>query len=134
MRHCYIEQIGIIPAIADLTMVDERTWELNRVNVPQLQRGQGHGSRLLRRVLEEADADDVTIWLYPHSSGPLDNDDLIAWYRRHGFDFKDVYNEAHGGLMIRRPNPYCGLCDGAHQVQCCPALPRIREGEEAIGA
>ncbi|NUS02043.1 MAG: hypothetical protein HOV97_05710 [Nonomuraea sp.] len=104
MRHHYLEEVGIIPAIADLTMVDETTWELNRINVPAVNRGFGHGSRLLRRVLADADREEATLWLYPHPSGPLDHEALVAWYQRNGFAFKDVRQEEFGGLMIRRPS------------------------------
>lgn len=100
MEHCYLESVGIIPAIADLTMVDDETWELNRINVPMQSRGLGHGTRLLRRVLADADQEGVTLVLYPFPSGALDYKTLVAWYRRNGFDFAGAPDESQ---MFRRP-------------------------------
>lgn len=131
MRHMYIEEVGIIPAVADLSMVDEQTWELNRVNVPAVSRGVGHGSRLLRRVLDDADREGVTLVLNVYPSGSLDYDALVSWYGRNGFDFEPGATD-WDAQMIRHPSPYCGLCDGAHQPRHCPAMPTIRRAEAGV--
>lgn len=72
-------------AIADLTKVRHRVYEINRLNVPEAHRGQGHGRELLRMVLDEADRCDVVLRCYSMSSGPLNNEALDAWYIRRGF-------------------------------------------------
>lgn len=105
MNHLYVGGDGIIPAVADLTMVDDGTWELNRINVPAASRGMGHGSRLLRRVTDDADAEGVALVLWINPYGPLDYETLAAWYKRNGFEHCDPGITPLGDAfeMIRYP-------------------------------
>lgn len=75
-------------AIADLTGIGEmvpKTRTITRINVPADYRGRGLGTRLLKKILADADAFGVALSLEIMPSGPLDYDALEAWYRRHGF-------------------------------------------------
>ena len=86
-------------AIADLVRPGEltRSWTITRINVPEKERGQRYGSLLLWRICKEADAELRSLQLEPDPSGPLDRDQLIAWYGRYGFRMTDA------GYMKRMP-------------------------------
>lgn len=60
---------------------------ITRINVPAAHRGMGNGSRLLRRVLAEADANHVILYLEILPSGPLGYNALVEWYKRYGFRY-----------------------------------------------
>lgn len=75
-------------------------WTVTGVSVPPAQRRKGHGSALLRQITADADREGVTLYLnalaslddgeYDHERGEalvpyLKNDELVAWYGRHGF-------------------------------------------------
>lgn len=100
-----------IRSIADLTLAfsERNLWELHRINVPLQSRGLGHGSKLLRRVLEDADREGATIALNVYPSGPLDEVQLEAWYRRHGF----VTAKEIPWQLVRHPQPE-GNTNGHH--------------------
>lgn len=90
-------------AIADLTYIElVEGWMVTRVNVPRQYRGQGHGSRLLRRVTDDADEHGATLVLMPIPSGPLDRKALVAWYRRHGFEWGKP-GTPHHHYLVRFP-------------------------------
>ena len=73
-----------VRALADL--IQFRTgWLLTRINVPQVWRGQGYGSRLLNLVLAAADTEGADLYLEIVPSGPLTFPLLEAWYARAGF-------------------------------------------------
>lgn len=90
-------------AIADLSLFNEEgaplTYIITRINVPPSNRGQHVGSWLLREIVEEADAEGVTLVLEPIPSGGLDHDQLVAWYKRYGFSEEDDES------MTRPPQP-----------------------------
>ena len=94
MDNCYYDEAT--RSIVDLTDYYGLGLMMTRINVPRQHRGQGHGSALLKRVCEEADKDQVTLFLEVLPSGPLDYDQLVAWYERHGFKY-------HRGIYRRRP-------------------------------
>jgi ribosomal protein S18 acetylase RimI-like enzyme len=72
-------------AIADLTSHPGGLL-LTRINVPVKFRKQGHGNKLLKKVLDAADADGVRLFLHASSSNEKYSDeDLEAWYMRNGF-------------------------------------------------
>lgn len=50
-------------------------------------RGQGFGTKILNMILEDADKEGVILILEPVASGGLTNNELVAWYERHGFDW-----------------------------------------------
>ena len=69
---------------------------------------------MLRRVTEKADATGTRLTLYPQSEGGLDQDDLIAFYQRNGFEFQypDPTNPEPILDMIREPRPVAKKADG----------------------
>ena len=83
MKTCYIDREH--RAIADLTDYWGRGLLLTRINVPVQFRGQGVARRLLARVLTDADAEGITLWLEIMPSGGLSFEELKAWYERRGF-------------------------------------------------
>lgn len=85
MKTCYVDMET--RSIADLIAPGELApgWCISRINVPEPHRGKGNGTKILKRILADADAEGRTLWLEVHSSGPLDNNQLIDWYTRHGF-------------------------------------------------
>lgn len=66
---------------------------INRINVPEAFRGQGHGSTLLKQILADADREKVTLLLEPVATGRngLAQRDLIKWYKRYGFKTYDAF-------------------------------------------
>jgi ribosomal protein S18 acetylase RimI-like enzyme len=103
MQTCYIDREH--NAIADLVRPGELTpcWTITRVNVPGLSRGKGVGSKLLDRILADADAEGLTLQLEVAPSGGLDYDALVAWYRRRGFKFTAsgyMKREARGSSKV----------------------------------
>jgi GNAT superfamily N-acetyltransferase len=77
-------------AIADVVKmpVDSTRREyyvITRINVMERYRGQGYGTKILNQILEDADAEGVTLYLEPSPSGGLSLEELKAWYERHGF-------------------------------------------------
>lgn len=89
-------------SIADLVRPGELTtgWTITRINVPENHRGKGNGTRLLEHILEDADKEAVTLWLEVSPSDGLDREQLVAWYRRHGFTGQP------GDYMTRLPRTY----------------------------
>ena len=85
MQTCYIDREH--RAIADLIRPGELTpnWTITRINVPTKFRGNGYGTALLKQILADADAEGATLQLEVLPSGPLDYDELVAWYGRYGF-------------------------------------------------
>lgn len=105
VRECYLEMVEgqFKPVIADLTppgLFSTMGWVLNRINVPSGIRGQGHRSRLLQRICDDADLASASIHLCLNPTGPLDRDALEAWYLRYGF----VADDTEPGWFIRHPH------------------------------
>lgn len=100
MKTCYIDKEH--RGIADLVPPGELfpTWVITRINIPAEHRGNGYGSALLKRILVDADVEQVTLALEVFPSGPLDYDDLMYWYARHGF------RSTKHGYMVRKPSDY----------------------------
>jgi predicted GNAT family N-acyltransferase len=83
-------------APADKT-VPENVYLITRINVPHLHRGKGHGTKILNRIIEDADREGVILYVTPLSSGRWSQRALKSWYSRHGFlDSTEEY-------MIRNP-------------------------------
>lgn len=86
MKSCFILPLSpVAVAIADISKIRGRIYELNRINVPAKYRGKRFGSELLKLVCAEADKQKVILRCYSMSSGPLSNEQLDEWYTRHGF-------------------------------------------------
>jgi predicted GNAT family N-acyltransferase len=104
VKNCYwIQPAGNTRvAIADLTNIGEmvpHTMTITRINVPEELRGQGLGSQLLKMIIADADEDRIGLSLEILPSGPLDYDDLRAWYMRYGFE-DSTYS---GYILVRNP-------------------------------
>lgn len=101
MKDCFVINLSPVRiAIADLVRTGPETFVVTRINVPQQFRGKGHGSKLLKMVLDAADEAQVTLELDVYASGPLSDEDLVFWYERHGF----VENKsALGYQFCRKP-------------------------------
>lgn len=72
---------------------------LNRINVPPKFRGQGCGSNLLSRVLQDADAEGILMVLMINPYGDMTYEQLKDWYERNGFETIDEGID----LLIRYP-------------------------------
>lgn len=57
---------------------------------------QGLGSKMLRMLCELADEKGVRLYLepWPDKGSPFSREQLVSWYRRHGFE---------GELVLERP-------------------------------
>lgn len=98
MKTCFIIKISRWQsAIADLERHPDNVYEINRINVPEMYRGRRYGSELLGQVVAEADAQRVTLRLYPFPSGNLGRRALCDWYARSGF------KRAASGIYWYRP-------------------------------
>jgi hypothetical protein len=61
-------------------------------------KGHGGGSRLMEKILRDADKRSETLYLVVVPSGPMDEQQLRAWYQRLGF-------ESFGSMWMRRIPP-----------------------------
>lgn len=100
MKHVYYDRASRAMLDAHPHTVLEGTWRIARINVPSVSRGQGLGSGLLREFLADVDAEGLTVVLEPLPSGGLDEVELVAWYRRYGFEW---YGDSWESVMIRYP-------------------------------
>jgi len=90
------------PAIADLSLQPDGAWYINRINVPEEFRGKGYGTRLLKQVLQDADAEGAILLLDPVPSGGLSRRELTDWYLRYGFEIRPRPGDGLG-LLERVP-------------------------------
>jgi ribosomal protein S18 acetylase RimI-like enzyme len=94
-------------AIADVMQLQDGAYMLTRINVPAAYRKQGIGTKLLRQVLDEADACAKTLVLEIMPTGEMDYYALRKWYERYGFvaDYeRAVKLELHHAPFIRLPH------------------------------
>lgn len=80
-----------------------RVAEIKRIHVDSAARGQGVASAMLDYVCDEADDNDTNLRLEVAAragAGGLNNDQLRAWYTRHGF-VPDTDNDRPGEWLIR---------------------------------
>lgn len=84
MKTCYAVSLGYKAAIADLVRY-QGGMMITRINVPRDHRGKGHARKLLGRILADADKDGVALYLHVSASDGLTEQQLDAWYKRHGF-------------------------------------------------
>ena len=97
MKSCYVDKAT--RSIADLCDYYGQGLLLTRINVPKASRGQGHARKLLARILADADAEGIALFLEISPSDGLSFAQLEAWYLRHGF--KEV--KEPGMLYCRAP-------------------------------
>lgn len=94
MKSCYVDKDT--RSIADICDYYGRGLIITRINVPKEHRNKKHGSALLKRILADADAEGVVLWLEILESGGLTRTQLAEWYARYGF-------KNHGGVWRRQP-------------------------------
>lgn len=87
-------------AIADLVRwptEKSKNYVITRINVMDKYRGMGFGTQILETILKDADEEGIRLFLEPSASGGLSQDELIEWYKRHGFT-QDAWH------LMRKPN------------------------------
>ena len=77
--------------IADLVELAPSYYLVTRINVPVLSRGRSLGSKMLRKILRDADTEGATLEIHPMSSGGLPKAQLVSWYERYGFHWAQSY-------------------------------------------
>lgn len=94
-------------SIADLVEIHPGYYLLTRINVPKAMRGRRIASSLLNEILEDADAEGVTLEIHPMPSGGLSKKELISWYERHGFQWGQslISPEVSVEVLIRKEQP-----------------------------
>lgn len=96
MRNSYFDYDS--RAIIDLSDM----WDgmcVNRVNVPEAFRGKGIMRSLMAKCLEDADRENVTLYLGINPYGNLTYEELEAWYLRLGFE----HHSTEEGWYVRKP-------------------------------
>lgn len=87
--------------LCDLTWSPLNGWLITALDVNSRFQGQGHGRHLLQRILDDADREQVTLYLAAAASTPgLTQEQLCAFYERHGFEH---YTNDDPNAYIRRP-------------------------------
>lgn len=78
---------SLSPSVIDIEMRGRNIWLLDSLFVVRGKRGRHYGSIILERVLRDADAEGVTLWLGvdPATDSPFTEYQLRSFYRRHGF-------------------------------------------------
>lgn len=72
MKPCYMVKLsGTRIAIADLVDYYGRGKIITRINVPAEFRGKGHGTALLKQIIEDADREKIALYLEIQSSDGL---------------------------------------------------------------
>lgn len=108
MLSCYIARNATGGhAIADLVDAGEmglaKGWIITRiVSEPK---GVGLGREVFQKVLDAADFESQYLWLEINPYGPLNHDQLVAWYKRHGFKWV----RSLPGVMVRCPQRNSGI-------------------------
>ena len=80
----YIRLDSIYVAVLDTSDYEDGR-VINRINTPVKFRGKGYGSKLLSKVVKEADKYKTPLYLEILPSGGLSYQQLEAWYTRYGF-------------------------------------------------
>jgi ribosomal protein S18 acetylase RimI-like enzyme len=93
------------PAKVKLRIADNM-WELWYIAVPKEYQGQGWGRKALESVCKKADGARVSLVIFAEAQSidrGLSQDELVSWYRRHGF--KTKHGEGWWGKynMVRQP-------------------------------
>lgn len=83
----YLKHSACCMSVLDMDDVlkEDNSLSISRINVHRQYRGKGHGTRLLRAACEFADKNQYDLHLFVSASDGLDNNQLLAWYKRHGF-------------------------------------------------
>lgn len=94
----YFSQDGKLYVKMDASVLQGKI-HLSEITVSPDGRGKGLGSKILKRITDEADKSGVAVTLIPKpiGDGGLNTKQLKDWYGRHGFKMKQ-------GLMVREPS------------------------------
>jgi GNAT superfamily N-acetyltransferase len=109
MEHSYVlHSISgrMVRVTASLMHISPRSSILTGIEVEKNLRGRGYGTALLKKVLEDADRLGVILLLSVASDDSpraLTNEQLQAWYARHGFMIVPG-KTGNGTTMQRLPN------------------------------
>lgn len=117
MKECYFDLDTRV--IADLILPGTLGLPralITRINVPEPLRGRGLGTKILSEILADADAEGVVLELHPFSSGHFTDDELRAWYSRHGFVTQP------DRTMHRQPGT-CASAEARSPRRCSPPSP-----------
>jgi len=60
-------------------------WIFDHIFVAEEHRAKGYGSEVLNKLTDYLDQNRLDLYAYIHSTGSLDDRQLLAWYKRHGF-------------------------------------------------
>lgn len=95
-----VDTRGIIDVVDARGSAIIKGFLITRISVPQEHRGKGVATRLLRRVLADADEEGARLYLaIMPSGGSLTAKQLERWYRRYGFK----PDPQHEGVFVREP-------------------------------
>ena len=90
--------------VADLVELAPSYYLITRINVPRESRRSGSGSKILREILKDADAEGATLEIHPMPSGGLTRKQLISWYERYGFRMAQSYTSQDPiKVLVRDP-------------------------------
>jgi len=104
VQNSYYERVSETQAVSvDLVEMEPTVLWVARVFCPVAARRQGHATRLMQRVLREADREGFTIRLVanPYEGSNFSESDLTDWYVSLGFRPE----ETEPKLLVRRPQP-----------------------------
>lgn len=89
-----------------------RVRELLSIEVPEEKRRTGLATKLLREVTMEADREGKTLLLWVRPYGTMGERDLIAWYRKFGFE--EIQQSPV--LMARAARQVQAISEAAHDA------------------
>ena len=90
MKHEYLDNRTGASAFLTRVQRDGRVWNLARITVYPSYRGRGYGTRMLKRILADADREGVELRLYVCGGNGLTDEQLTAWYKRYGFTVRNA--------------------------------------------
>lgn len=93
MKSCYYVKLSKTKiGIADLCDYYNKGMIITRIHVPDEHRNQGHGRKLLSKIISDADRTGTTLFLEISSYGDVSFEGLEKWYMRNGFkQWKGIY-------------------------------------------
>lgn len=99
MPNTFYEKLSEPTRLAVLDLVDycNQGLIITRINTPREHRGKGIAHKLLVECCDAADRHNITLWLEVQESDGLTSEQLVAWYKRHGF-------KGDWAMMQRKPN------------------------------
>ena len=96
--HFYIKENDWVSS-AEISVIDEHTWDFNRLIVHRTMRGKGYASMLVDKVVEFCQENKLDLQCGINPYGDMDFKQLKDFYIRHGFQETE-----HEGLLIFKIN------------------------------